>query len=252
MAELKRSTSGFTDGGEFGDQVHESKHPVNLHKITLLRSSSTVPAAFRAALREVTYHLGYEATSKLTTRPVPITVPHGADEHIEATGQKLVERVAILPILRSGLGMVDPILELLPEAEIHHIGMYHISGQQPVQYFNRLPKICKSDVAYILDPVVATAATIMAVVAILKKWGVAKIHLLTVIASREGLKTLVEAHPDLIITVGTIDDKLSDKGKVFPGLGDSGDRQFRTPLIEDEEALLHVSKRKRSVDIDQV
>ena len=156
--------------------------------------------------------------------------------------------------------------------------MYHISGHQPVQYFNRLPRICKCDVAYILDPVVATAATIMSVVAILKKvclcvfvlfcvfflmflcfctqtvfwsflfwqarlslnwfwhhywnkphgqWGVSKVHLLTVIASREGLKTLIESHPDLQITVGTIDDKLSDKGKVLPGLGDSGDRQVR-------------------------
>ena len=85
-----------------------------------------------------------------------------------------------------------------------------------------------------------------------KQWGVTKIHLLTVIASRQGLKTLVESHPDLLITVGTIDNTLSDTGKVLPGLGDSGDRQFQTPLIEDEEALLHVSKRKRSVDIDQV
>lgn len=82
-----------------------------------------------------------------------------------------------------------------------------------------------------------------------EQWGVAKIHLLTVIASREGLKTLIESHPDLQITVGTIDDKLSDKGKVLPGLGDSGDRQFQTAMIDDEEALLHVSKRKRSVDI---
>ena len=82
-----------------------------------------------------------------------------------------------------------------------------------------------------------------------KKWGVAKIHLLTVIASREGLKTLIESHPDLQITVGTIDDKLSEKGKILPGLGDAGDRQFQTPVVDDEEALLHVSKRKRSVDI---
>lgn len=255
MSEPKNqeATSGFADAGSLGDQVHESSHPVLLHKITILRSSSTIPASFRAALREVTYHLAYEATNALTTRSVKITVPVGK-EHIDAEGHKLVERVSIIPILRSGLGMVDPLLELLPNAEIHHIGMYHISGQPPVQYFNRLPRKCESDVAYILDPVVATAATILSVVAVLKKWGVSRIHLITVIAAREGLKALLENHPELQITVGTIDDNLNDKGKVLPGLGDSGDRQFRTPLIdeEDEEALLHFSKRKRSmVDIDQ-
>lgn len=123
MADIKTATSGFQDDGEFGDQVHESKHPVLLHKITLLRSSSTAPAAFRAALREITYHLGYEATHTLTTRDVAISVPHEkGDSHLEATGHKLVERVAMIPILRSGLGMVDPLLELLPDAEIHHIG----------------------------------------------------------------------------------------------------------------------------------
>ena len=120
-AEKNEKTSGFKDVSDFGDQVHESSHPVLLHKITILRSSSTIPAAFRAVLREVTYHLGYEATSSLTTRPVAITVPLG-HEHVEASGQKLVERLSIIPILRSGLGMVDPLLELLPNAAIHHIG----------------------------------------------------------------------------------------------------------------------------------
>ena len=123
MSDLKNGekTAGFGSAGSMGDQVHESSHPVLLHKITILRSSSTIPASFRAALREVTYHLGYEATNSLTTRPVAITVPVGS-EHIEAEGQKLKERVSIIPILRSGLGMVDPLLELLPNAAIHHIG----------------------------------------------------------------------------------------------------------------------------------
>lgn len=119
--ENDEKTSGFGDAVSLGDHVHESSHPVLLHKITILRSSSTTPAAFRAVLREVTFHLGFEATASLTTRPVAITVPVGK-EHIEAQGQKLVERVAIIPILRSGLGMVDPLLELLPNAAIHHIG----------------------------------------------------------------------------------------------------------------------------------
>jgi len=122
MTESKSVTSGFDKDREFGDQVHESKHPVLLHKITVLRSSSTDPAAFRSVLREVTYHLAYEATAKLTTRPVAISVPEGHDNHIDATGHKLVERVAVIPILRSGLGMVEPFLELTPKAEVHHIG----------------------------------------------------------------------------------------------------------------------------------
>ena len=134
MAEIKSATSGFEDDGEFGDQVHESKHPLLLHKITILRSSSTAPASFRAALREVTYHLGYEATAKLTTRSVAITVPVGRD-HIEAAGHKLVERAAIIPILRSGLGMVDPLLELLPNAEIHHIGKQFQFGILNIGFF---------------------------------------------------------------------------------------------------------------------
>lgn len=122
-AAAEKLTSGFNeDSGGFGDIVHVSSHPVLRHKITILRSSSTMPASFRAALREVTYHLGYEATHTLTTRPVAITVPVG-HEHVEATGDKLVERVALIPILRSGLGMVDPLLELLPNAAIHHIGV---------------------------------------------------------------------------------------------------------------------------------
>uniref|UniRef100_A0A7S1GHZ8 uracil phosphoribosyltransferase n=1 Tax=Cyclophora tenuis TaxID=216820 RepID=A0A7S1GHZ8_CYCTE len=148
--------------------VHVSTHPVLSHKITILRSSSTLPSAFRSVLREVTYHLGYEATSGLTTRKVDITVPKGKDQ-LEATGTKLRERVAMIPIMRSGLGMVDSMLELLPNAGIHHIGMYKKEGSIPVQYYNRLPRKCESDVAYILDPMIATGTTTMSVIGILKK-----------------------------------------------------------------------------------
>ena len=160
---------------DFGSNVHISSHPVLSHKITILRSSATPSYTFRAALKEITYHLGYEATSRLTTTPVAITVPvppkekGGKEEHMDYQGQKLRERVALIPILRSGLGMVDSMLELVPGAEIHHIGMYKVLGQNPVQYFNRLPRECNSDVAYILDPVIATSSTVTNLVAILKK-----------------------------------------------------------------------------------
>lgn len=123
-------------------------------------------------MREVTYHLGYEATATLKTRDIPVSVSSGKDskeQSFECTGHKIAESLALVPILRSGLGMADGMLELLPTASVHHIGMYHIPGARPVQYFNRLPRSCDSDVAFILDPVIASAETLLAVVAILKK-----------------------------------------------------------------------------------
>jgi len=163
----------------YGPTVHISKHPVLKHKLSILRSSSTKPAAFRTVLREITFHLAYEATATLTTRDIPITVPSakvqlngsgGGDHHLDAIGQKIKEKVALIPILRSGLGMVDPMLELIDNATVHHIGMYRNSKSlMPVQYYNRLPKICDVDVAYILDPLIATSATVISVVGMMKK-----------------------------------------------------------------------------------
>ena len=144
-----------------------SEHPILSHKISILRSSSTEPQSFRTVLRELTFHLGYEATSKLTTKPKTLTVPMGLD-HVETTGSTLAEKVALIPILRSGLGMVDSMLELVPKAAVHHIGMYR-RDMMPVQYYNRLPRKCEADVAYILDPLIATSNTVMSVIGILKK-----------------------------------------------------------------------------------
>ena len=147
--------------------IHISNHPILSHKISILRSSSTIPSAFRAVLREITFHIGYEATSSLNTKPVALTVPVKND-HVETIGKTLSERVAIIPILRSGLGMTDAMLELLPNAGIHHIGMYK-KDSMVVQYYNRLPRKCDSDVAFVLDPVISTANTILSVIGILKK-----------------------------------------------------------------------------------
>lgn len=152
--------------------MHISSHPVISHKITILRSSTTSCGTFRAVLRELTYHLGYEATSRLSTKPVQISVPVKTSEgeiHVDHTGQKLAERVALIPILRSGQGMVEAMMELLPKAAVHHIGMYKVTGSNPVQYYNKLPRQCQSDVAFILDPCIRTSQTIMSVIAILKK-----------------------------------------------------------------------------------
>ena len=214
--------------------VHVSTHPVVAHKLSILRSSATLPHAFRAALREITFHLAHEATSTLTTRDVPITVPYnsssssaldanGDDDvrpkggpsttagHVDAVGHKIRERVAIVPILRSGLGMVEPMLELVNNATVHHIGMYKIrSSQMPVQYYNRLPRVCNVDVAYVLDPLIATSNTITSVVGILEKWGVREIHVISVVASKTGLSELVKKHPGVHVTLGHIDNELSD------------------------------------------
>lgn len=155
-------------------KLNVSGHPVLAHKITILRSSETRPGTFRAVLREVTYHLAYEATTTLSTRPIDITVPvTGTDDPhgtMECVGHKLKEHIALIPILRSGLGMVDAMLELLPNAAIHHIGMYKsMADHKPVQYFNRLPRKCTANVAYVLDPLIQTSSTVMSVIGILKK-----------------------------------------------------------------------------------
>lgn len=225
---------------EENPMIHISSHPVLFHKITALRSSKTPPGTFRSLLRQVTYHLGYEATQTLAIKKgLPVQVPLGKESdpakeelrYSEDVGVKLVDRVALVPILRSGLGMTDAMLELLPNSAVHHIGMYRTPGVHvaPVQYFNRLPRgKCGSDVAYVLDPIVGSAATVMAVVSILKKWGVPKIHVVTVVGSRPGLELLAKTHPEVSVTVGMIDDELTDCGIVMPGMGDVGDRLFGT------------------------
>jgi len=165
------------DGRLLGENVHVSRHPIIAHKITVLRSSATPSGTFRAILKEVTYHLAYEATTSLTTKPVDISVPvmvggdNNNDGHIDCKGEKLVEHVALIPILRSGLGMVDSMLELLPNAQTHHIGMYRTKGEEPtsVLYYNRLPRKCQADVAYVMDVLIATSSTIMSVIGLLKK-----------------------------------------------------------------------------------
>eukprot|EP00934_Nitzschia_sp_Nitz4_P004204 Nitzschia sp. Nitz4//scaffold49_size126201//23612//24619//NITZ4_003631-RA/size126201-augustus-gene-0.1-mRNA-1//1//CDS//3329553116//4194//frame0 len=245
----------------WGPNVSVSKHPVLFHKISILRSSATPSGQFRSVLRELTYHLGYEATKDLNTRPIPVSVDVGKegaatgnndnDHLMDCKGHKIADKIALIPILRSGLGMTTGMLELLPTAAVYHIGMYRIPGAKPVQYFNRLPRKCTSDVAFVVDPVIGSAETMLATLAILKKWGVAKIHVISVVASKQGLTKIQELFPDVQVTVGMVDEILTDNGMVLPGLGDCGQRLYATePIVDDEddESLLHPSKRKRSVD----
>jgi len=156
----------------------------------VIRSNQTPPHEFRRILREITFYLGYEATSTLLTKQISVDTPVASG----ATGQKLKEKVALIPIMRAGLGMVDSMLELLPNSDVHHIGMYRNEASLlPVQYYNKLPKNCVADVAYVLDPMIATAGTITAVVSVLKRWGCKKIHVISVLASKTGLAKVSRA-----------------------------------------------------------
>ncbi|GMI26635.1 hypothetical protein TrCOL_g4201 [Triparma columacea] len=228
------------------DLCYASGHPVLAHKLSVLRSDQTAPAEFRRVLREITFYLGYEATASLNLRDVSISTPTAAS----ATGKKIDDTIALIPIMRAGLGMVEPMLELLPNADVHHIGMYRSKDSLlPIQYYNKLPRDKSCDVAYVLDPMIATAGTITAVVNILKKWGAKKIHIISVLASKAGLQKLQDTHPDVHVTVTEVDDILSKDGMIIPGLGDAGNRLYKTPTIDqdDDEKLLSPSKRKRTL-----
>mmetsp|Transcript_36533 Transcript_36533/g.53599 ORF Transcript_36533/g.53599 Transcript_36533/m.53599 type:complete len:261 (-) Transcript_36533:285-1067(-) len=240
---MEDETTETPPSNEFGSNVQISGHPILAHKLAILRSSNTCSVIFRAVLREITFILGYEATDALNTKPVELTVPVGQD-HIPCTGRTIKDKIALIPIMRSGLGMVDSMLELYPNSMVHHIGMYN-RNNMPVQYYNRLPKKCAVDVAFVLDPVIGSARTMKSVLGQLKKWGVPKIHIVSVVATEKGIISITTDHPDVKISVGEVDGTLSDAGKCIPGLGDAGDRLYGTPLADDEEELVHKSKRKR-------
>jgi uracil phosphoribosyltransferase len=207
-----------------------SGHPLLAHKMTLLRDRTSPPRDFRQLLREITFHLGYEATSTLLTAfRSDVVTPVGT-----ATGDKAVrlsESVALVPVLRAGLGMVDAMLELLPNAVVHHLGMFrtHGANSRPIEYYSRLPKDSVADLAFILEPMIATSRTAHAAIAKLKGWGCQKIVVLTVCASHPGLCELQKTHPDVSIFAAQVDHTLREDGYIVPGLGDAGDRQFGTP-----------------------
>jgi uracil phosphoribosyltransferase len=185
--------------------------------------------------------LGYEATASLETREIKIDTPVSS-----CVGKKLNETISLIPIMRAGLGMVEPMLELLPNADVHHIGMYRSKDSLlPIQYYNKLPREGPSDVAYVLDPMIATAGTICAVVNILKKWGCQKIHVVCVLASKAGLEAFQKMHPEVMVTVCAVDAVLSEGGMIMPGLGDAGNRLYKTPTIEQEEDDELTNKRQK-------
>jgi uracil phosphoribosyltransferase len=204
--------------------VHVSEHPLVAHKLAILRDRTTEPKKFREIVRELTWLLGYEAMADLATRPEPIETPL---EPMEA--RRLEPNVGLVPILRAGLGMVDAMLELLPTAEVWHIGLYRDERTlKPVEYYNKLPDAATVQVCLILDPMLATGGSAAATVDILKEWGAARIKQVSLIAAPEGVATLSGAHPDVDIHVAALDSHLNERGYIVPGLGDAGDRQFGT------------------------
>lgn len=206
------------------DNVFESTHPLVRHKLTKLRDKRTKPKKFRELVRELGALLTYEATADLGTSPISVETPLTSTQ-----GVYLSEKIGLVPILRAGLGMVEGVWELMPSAEVWHIGLYRDERTlQPVAYYNRLPIAPTVAVCLILDPMLATGGSAVATVDILKNWGVEKIKFVGLIAAPEGIATLHKAHPDVPIHLAAVDDHLNEHGYIVPGLGDAGDRQFGT------------------------
>lgn len=206
------------------DTVFQSNHPLVKHKLTKLRDKSTKPKKFRELIREIAMLLAYEATADLGLHDTQVETPMGA-----APGALLQEKIGLVPILRAGLGMVDGVWEMMPSAEVWHIGLYRDEKTlRPVEYYNKLPVDPTVQVCLVLDPMLATGGSASATVGILKKWGTQRIKFVGIIAAPEGIDVLHKAHPDVPIHVAAVDSHLNEIGFIVPGLGDAGDRQFGT------------------------
>jgi uracil phosphoribosyltransferase len=207
-----------------GAGVHVSQHPAVKHKLALLRDARTEPKKFRELVRELSWLLGYEALADARLTYVSVQTPL---EEVQA--QKLADRIGLVPILRAGLGMVDAMLELMPTAQVWHLGLFRDERTlRPVEYYNRLPDSATVDVCLILDPMLATGGSATAAIEVLKRWGAVRIKLVNLIAAPEGVAAVTAAHPDVPIHCAALDRQLNDLGYILPGLGDAGDRQFGT------------------------
>ena len=216
--------AGPTTTTDMPATFHVSRHPAVQHKLALLRATTTEPKKFRELVREISWLLGYEALADARTLTIDVETP------LEITpGAKLADRIGLIPILRAGLGMVDAMLELMPTAEVWHLGLFRDERTlQPVEYYNKLPDTATVDLCLILDPMLATGGSATAAIEVLKHWGARRIKLLNLIAAPEGVRAVAEAHPDVPIYCAALDRQLNEKGYILPGLGDAGDRQFGT------------------------
>ena len=204
--------------------VKELAHSAVSHHLARLRSVDTDSAAFRHHIHVLSMVLGVEATRDIPVQPCRVTTPLESVEAWELAG-----RTAVVPILRAGLGMVEPFLNLLPDAEVRHLGIYrNEETAEPVSYYNKLPDDNPVDAAFVVDPMLATGGSASAVIETLKEWGVKDIRMLAIISAPEGIARLQNEHNDVPIWTCVIDRELDSNKYIRPGLGDAGDRIFRT------------------------
>jgi uracil phosphoribosyltransferase len=204
--------------------VFEVQHPLIACHLTRLRDQSTPPPEFRQLVHRLASLLAYEATKDLRSESVIVETPLAPTE-----GRRLSQRIGLIPILRAGLGMVEPVLELIPTAEVWHLGLYRDEETaQPVKYYSKLPPERPVDVALVLDPMLATGGSAVDALTTLSEWGVPHVKLLSLIAAEEGVKRVESTFPNSQIYVCQIDPDLNDRKFIVPGLGDAGDRIFNT------------------------
>ncbi len=206
-------------------KVHVMDHPLIQHKINYIRREDVGTKEFREVIGEIASLMCYEATRDLKLQDVKIKTPICEMIGKELTGKKL----AVVPILRAGLGMVDGMLSLIPAAKVGHIGLYRDPDTlDPVEYYCKLPSDCSEREVFVVDPMLATGGSSVAAIQMLKDKGVRKIRFMCILAAPEGVKKMQEVHPDVDLYIGVLDDHLNDHGYIVPGLGDAGDRIFGT------------------------
>ena len=205
-------------------QVHEMNHPLIMHKISILRNEATPVKEFRELVNEIALLMGYEATRDLEMVERPVKTPI-----CETNGKFISKQVALVPVLRAGLGMVDALMSLIPAAKVGHIGLYRDPETHvPVEYYCKLPNDISERQAIVLDPMLATGGSAAAAIDFLKEHGAKRIKLMCIIAAPEGVEAVTKAHPDVEVFCGVIDEKLNENCYIVPGLGDAGDRLFGT------------------------
>ena len=205
--------------------VYIMDHPLIQHKIGLIRKKETGTKDFRQTISEIAMLICYEATRELKLADMEIETPICQTTVKELSGKKM----AIVPILRAGLGMVDGMLNLIPAAKVGHIGLYRDPETlKPVEYYCKLPADCAEREVFVVDPMLATGGSSVAAIRMLKEKGCRNIHFMCIIAAPEGIQAMKEAHPDVDVYVGALDERLNDHGYIVPGLGDAGDRIFGT------------------------
>ena len=205
--------------------VYVLDHPLIQHKLAILRNKNTPVKEFRELISEISGLMCYEATRNLPLKEVDVETPICTAKCHVLAGKKL----AIVPILRAGLGMVDKMVDLIPSAKIGHIGLYRDpETHMPVEYYCKLPEDIEHRQVFVVDPMLATGGSAVAAIDFLKKRGCKNIIMMNIIGCPEGVKTVQEAHPDVDIYLASMDEKLNDHAYIVPGLGDAGDRIFGT------------------------